>query len=210
MPYHRKTRYKVLLNALIVFLLLFLISWLCIDYFIDDAQMRGVFGDKFGAVNSFFSGLVVVGLIYTIYLQKEELRLQREELRQTREEMNKQTKEFDEQNRNLQIQRFENTFFNMMGLLQEIIQGLSINTTRPILSRSWDPSGKTHRDWQSEIITKYGRQVFCRWLLGIAIWRGHPTSPCPDTRGRLLKSWQNGWYIQHEIVNESLCSDCKS
>lgn len=151
---------KIALCAISTILLLFLLSWLCIDSFITDPQTRGTFGDKFGAVNSLFSGLAVAGLIYTIYLQKEELRLQREELQQTREEMSRQTKEFDEQNKTLQIQRFETTFFNMMGLLQEILQGLSINTTRPNVSKFRDSSGRTHRDWQQESITLTGRRVF--------------------------------------------------
>lgn len=41
---------------------------------------RGTYGDMFGAVNSLFSGLAFAGIIYTILLQREELRLQREEL----------------------------------------------------------------------------------------------------------------------------------
>lgn len=151
---------RVALYAISVILLLFFFSWWGIDHFITNIDNRGTFGDKFGAVNSLFSGLAVAGLIYTIYLQKEELRLQREELRQTREEMSRQTKEFDEQNKNLQIQRFETTFFNMIGFLQEIIQGLSVDTTRlkPIKYR--DPSGKFRRDFPEEEVTLKGIPVF--------------------------------------------------
>ena len=151
---------RIPLLAFLAVLLLFLLSWVCIDIFITDPQNRGTFGDKFGAVNSLFSGLAVAGLIYTIYLQKEELRLQREELRQTRQEMNRQTKEFDEQNKTLQIQRFENTFFNMLRLLQEILQGLSICTTKPNISTFPDSSGRRNRAWQTDIVTFTGRQVF--------------------------------------------------
>ncbi len=41
----------------------------------------------FGAVNALFSGLAFAGIIYTIFLQKEELALQREELKANREEL---------------------------------------------------------------------------------------------------------------------------
>ncbi|NLD55927.1 MAG: hypothetical protein GX652_14850 [Burkholderiaceae bacterium] len=51
---------------------------------------RGQFGDMFGVVNSFFSGLAFVGIIYTIYLQQQELALQRQELALTRQEVKKQ------------------------------------------------------------------------------------------------------------------------
>ncbi|MBQ7424111.1 MAG: putative phage abortive infection protein [Prevotella sp.] len=160
---------KIALCAMSAVLLLLLFSWLCIDYYIPDPQSRGTFGDKFGAVNSLFSGLAFAGLIYTIYLQQEELRLQREELQQTRQEMNRQTREFDEQNKTLQIQRFENTFFNMMGLLQDVLHGLSINTSRPNMSKSRDFSGRIHRDWQQESITLTGRQVFEETYSGTGI-----------------------------------------
>lgn len=61
--------------------------------------------------------------------QQEELRLNRQELELTREEMQNQTAEFEKQNESLKIQRFENTFFNMMSLLQEIVNSLSVSYT---------------------------------------------------------------------------------
>lgn len=51
---------------------------------------RGLFGDMFGAINSLFSGLAFVGIIYTIFLQQKELELQRKELKLTREELKRQ------------------------------------------------------------------------------------------------------------------------
>lgn len=56
---------------------------------------RGQFGDMFGAVNALFSGFAFLGIIYTIYLQKNELALQREELKLTRDEL-KRTAEAQE------------------------------------------------------------------------------------------------------------------
>ena len=48
-------------------------------------EVRGQFGDVFGALNAFFSGLAFAGVIYAIMLQREELALQREEMRLSRE-----------------------------------------------------------------------------------------------------------------------------
>lgn len=78
----------------------------------------GAFGDSFGLLTSLFSGLAFAGLIITIIMQKDELALQRQELSLTREELNGQRLEMMEQNATLRIQRFENTFFKMLELLE--------------------------------------------------------------------------------------------
>lgn len=102
-------------------------------WIIEDSNWRGTFGDQFGAVNALFSGLAFAGLIYTIILQRRDLglqrndlKLQREELALTRQEMEEQTAEFEKQNETLRIQRFENTFFNLLSQFQEVVNSLSI------------------------------------------------------------------------------------
>jgi hypothetical protein len=47
------------------------------------------FGDSFGIFSSLFSGLALIGLLYTIHQQGEELKLQREEMKSQRGEMSK-------------------------------------------------------------------------------------------------------------------------
>ena len=107
-----------LLSVMIVMVLVLFLSNLCLVFLPYDENERGTFGDQFGAVNALFSGLAFAGLIYTIILQRHDLklqrrdlRLQREELALTRKEMEEQTAEFEKQNETLKIQRFENTFF---------------------------------------------------------------------------------------------------
>ncbi len=80
---------------------------------------RGTFGDMFGGVNALFSGLAFTGIIFTILLQRKEFELQREELKATRKVM-------DEQSETLSIQRFENTFFSMLSLHNEILASIDI------------------------------------------------------------------------------------
>lgn len=101
------------------------LSWLGISKFIDNPTNQGTFGDMFGAVNALFSGLAFAGLIVTLIYQKEELKLQRDELAETRKELQGQREEFEEQNKTMKRQRFENTFFNMLSLQQEIVANLS-------------------------------------------------------------------------------------
>jgi hypothetical protein len=85
-----------------------------------DPSDRGTFADMFGSVNALFSGLAFAGVIYAILLQREELGLQREELIKTRAE-------FEQQNKTLGKQRFENTFFSLMGFHNDIIAALRIH-----------------------------------------------------------------------------------
>lgn len=87
---------------------------------LESWDKRGQFGDVFGSVNALFSGIAFAGLIYAILLQKEELGLQREELTKTRAE-------FEQQNQTLRKQRFENTFFSLIGFHNDIIAALRIN-----------------------------------------------------------------------------------
>ena len=69
----------------IFFLVYFLIVRMVYPVMID----RASFGDMFGGINAFFSGLAFLGVIYAVILQREELRLQRAELKLTREELKK-------------------------------------------------------------------------------------------------------------------------
>lgn len=50
------------------------------------------FGDQYGVLNCFISGLAFIGLVLTLLMQREDLNLQRKEMRDTRKEFEKQTK----------------------------------------------------------------------------------------------------------------------
>ena len=106
----------------------FILNALLILFFKDS----GTFGDQFGAANALFSGLAFAGLIVTILLQRRDLRLQRKDLKMQRRELqitNKQLEgqkeQLEEQNKTLKIQRFENTFFQMLTQFQEIVNNLT-------------------------------------------------------------------------------------
>lgn len=120
--------------AFVIVISLWGVSWWGISNFIEEPTNQGTFGDMFGAVNALFSGLAFAGLIATLLYQKNELKLQREELKLTREELQGQRKEFEEQNKTLKRQRFENTFFNMLSLQQEIVANLSYDDVEKIMS----------------------------------------------------------------------------
>ena len=131
------------------------LSWWSINKFIDEPTNQGTFGDMFGAVNALFSGLAFAGLIATLLYQREELKLQRKEL-------NEQKLEFREQNKTLKRQRFENTFFNMLSLQQEIVANISFDEVKTI----FDFSAHT----QDEQRTSYnGRALFRELYLNLKV-----------------------------------------
>ena len=76
--------------------------------------------------NALFSGLAFWGVIYAILLQKSELALQREELELTRGEVRGQKEQLEAQNRTLKQQRFENTFFSLMNLFNNIVDSIEV------------------------------------------------------------------------------------
>jgi hypothetical protein len=78
---------------------------------------RGTFGDTFGFLNAIFSGLAFGGILYTILLQREELKDQRLELLYTRRELEGQKDQ-------LILQKVENHFFNLLRLRNELIQSM--------------------------------------------------------------------------------------
>ena len=138
------------------------LSWWLINKNIDCSTERGTFGDMFGAVNALFSGLAFAGLIVTLLYQKEELKLQREELAQTREELKGQREEFEEQNKTMKRQRFENTFFNMLSLQQEIVANISFDEVKHI----YDFNAHAHDEQR----TSYnGRALFREMYLNLKV-----------------------------------------
>lgn len=98
------------------------LSWFLIDKFVLSSNLtlatneaaRGVFGDKFGAVNALFSGLAFTGLIWTLILQRQDLALQRQEI--------------EAQNITLNRQRFETTMFQLLGLHSSIVEKLVVKS----------------------------------------------------------------------------------
>jgi len=109
---------KHLLSVMLMIVIFSFLANFCLIFTGYDKDVRGTFGDQFGAVNALFSGLAFTGLIYTIILQRRDLKLQREEMKE-------QTREFKKENETLKIQRFENTFFSMLSQFQEIVNNIS-------------------------------------------------------------------------------------
>lgn len=128
----------------LVVLALWLISW----WFLSPLESadRGTWGDMFGGINALFSGLAFVGVIYAILLQREELQLQRYELVSTRAELRGQREANERQNEFISTQVFENTLFQMLSVLNNVIDAIDRRgTNATLLSKGRDAIGSFFR-----------------------------------------------------------------
>ena len=113
--------------------------WLTSGLLLYFAPERGTFGDMFGAVNALFSGLAFATLIYTAWMQREELALQRQELELTRAELRGQKEELSHQNIIATQQRYESTFFELLRVHGQIVDSIDLVDPRSgIVTRSRD------------------------------------------------------------------------
>jgi hypothetical protein len=122
----------------IISVLIIISLWVLTFFILKGDDNRGTLGDMFGTINALFSGLAFAGIIFTILLQRKELKLQRDELKSTR-------KEFIIQNKTLKAQRFENTFFGLINLHNKIVN---------------DFDYKIGDDYKRPVEIKSGRDVF--------------------------------------------------
>ena len=113
-------RKTVLGVGLAVFGMWLVSAWL-MTATISSWEVRGQFGDMFGAVNSLFSGLAFAGIVLAILLQRAELQLQREELRLAREEQQRLVEAQQDASRSLERQFRIQTLAARATLLHVIV-----------------------------------------------------------------------------------------
>ena len=116
-----------LLLLMFFVIVLWILAIIVLSRCFPDIVERGQFGDSFGMINALFSGLAFAGVIYAIILQKKELELQREELKETRKEIKGQKEQLEAQNQTLQKQNFESSFFQLLGLHNDIVNSMEIS-----------------------------------------------------------------------------------
>ncbi|OFM96479.1 hypothetical protein HMPREF2638_07480 [Neisseria sp. HMSC055F11] len=75
----------------------------------NDSATWGTFGDYLGGtLNPIISFLALIGLLYTIHQQAQEMKATRDELERTAEQQSRQSEIFN-------LQQFESTFFFFAG-----------------------------------------------------------------------------------------------
>ncbi|MCM3292386.1 hypothetical protein M3661_19890 [Paenibacillus sp. MER 180] len=97
---------KNLIWVVIGIISIWALSAVIITLFVDETY-RGTAGDMFGAVNSLFAGLAFAGIIYTISIQRQELKEQQKAIQMQTEELSLQRKAIEMQTQELKMQREE-------------------------------------------------------------------------------------------------------
>lgn len=141
-----KLRWLILLWTVVVVL------WVVSGYLLEAVENRGTFGDMFGAVNALFSGLAFATLIYTAWMQREELALQREELAATRAELEGQKLQLLEQTKTFALQRFEDSLFALFRMHGEIVGAMDLVSEKGRTTRSRDCFAVWYRRLQTLLL----------------------------------------------------------
>lgn len=109
-------------SVIVLLIIIWFTSSSIINYFVvspdpvklSNEEVRGLFGDKFGAINSLFSCIAFVGIIFAIILQKRDL--------------NQQRISIDAQSELTSIQTFETSFFNLLNQHKNNIDQLELSS----------------------------------------------------------------------------------
>ncbi|WP_310620879.1 putative phage abortive infection protein [Flexibacterium corallicola] len=162
---------RIYIVGAIALVVLFWIGNWWLGFWYLEADERGTFGDTFGAVNALFSGLALAGLCYAILLQQHELRITKKDARRTKQMLDEQTQHLELQNANHSKQAFEVTFFQMLKLLSDLTEQLSIASNHPnssstkiigkmsfrvFKSKLWDLKRRKESNIKSKCLSKHG------------------------------------------------------
>lgn len=128
----KRLTYKELFWLLILVLIIytgftFLMSLLAPDHFIASNS---------DSINALFSGLAFAALIFTIMQQREDLDVQHQQLKESIKEQKAATEEFKKQNENIELQRFENTFFKLIENQSSMYLSLSSRISDRVYQKS--------------------------------------------------------------------------
>lgn len=111
----------------------YLVMAVVLYYASDSWENRGTFGDMFGAANAFFSVLALGAVIYTTYLQREDLNLQRkiqetqlEELKSQAKSTEKSAQQLQEQQELSFFQLTQETVMNFMRMKKDILESIQM------------------------------------------------------------------------------------
>ena len=132
-------------------------AWCIIPILYPRSEQAGQFGDMFGGITALFGGLAFAGVIYAILLQRIELKLQRQELKETRKELKGQKEQLEAQNKTFQKQAFENTFFQLLRLHNEMVRLIDMRkASGPIVGRDcFQVFYDTFKRYYDEILKKH-------------------------------------------------------
>lgn len=78
-----------------------------------ETSRLGISGDMYGSLNTLFSGLAFTAVVSALFLQRKEIKNQGEQIEQQRTDIQSQIRLMD-------IQRFENFFYNQISIIRRV------------------------------------------------------------------------------------------
>ena len=157
-----------------------------------------------GGVGPLLSFAALIILYVAFRGQQQELELQREELAATREELAGQREQLELQNQQTEQRNFENTFFQLIRLHNDIVNAIGYDVkriegsaTQPV-SRYKTVEGRRcfryfHDDLEDDY--RYSRK---RHIEGILIEKGVINSETKNRMGELIEDYESDWDIVEE------------
>ena len=95
----------------------------------NDSATWGTFGDYLGGtLNPIFSFLALIGLLYTIHQQAQEMQATREELKQAAEQQRQQVEQQNRQSEIFNLQQFESTFFSLLEQHNKVVERIEVES----------------------------------------------------------------------------------
>lgn len=95
----------------------------------DDPATWGTFGDYLGGtLNPIISFLALIGLLYTIHQQAQEMQATREELKLAAEQQRQQIEQQSRQSEIFNLQQFESTFFSLLEQHNKAIERINVES----------------------------------------------------------------------------------
>lgn len=95
----------------------------------NDSATWGTFGDYLGGtLNPIISFLALIGLLYTIHQQAQEMKATREELKQAAEQQRQQVEQQSRQSEIFNLQQFESTFFSLLEQHNKVVERIEVES----------------------------------------------------------------------------------
>lgn len=125
----------IILSLLIVWFLYpqilpFIFRYLFVSELKAFSELYGTVGDSFGALNTLFSGLALIGVAFSLFVQSKESKAnykrQQEQNSYNQEVLEKTRVQVQLQEEIGRVQNFENTFFHLVQLFKNTVNAIHI------------------------------------------------------------------------------------
>tara|TARA_R110002020_G_scaffold78596_1_gene197530 strand:+ start:189 stop:1193 length:1005 start_codon:yes stop_codon:yes gene_type:complete len=130
--------------------------------------MAGTVSSIWSLAGLFFIYVAFLGQKQQLLNQQLEIMYSQLEVKYTRLELAGQKVEMKQQNETLKLQKFENTFFNLLSLHHQIVDGIDeieAKITSGNSRTSWHRTGSMTENRTYEYVTIKGRDVFKKWFI---------------------------------------------